>query len=73
MVEGFNGRKQRPTSLAVVADGQVMSLCHLQEGFFDPSGNYIAYDQSEEKDAWLESLDGGQIGSHRHGKVPMCV
>jgi hypothetical protein len=60
--EGKGAASDKLAGLPVVTDGQVMSGCHLQEGFYEPSGNYIAYDQSEEKDAWLESLDGGQPG-----------
>lgn len=30
----------------------------MQEGTFDEECNYIAYDLSGERDAWLESFDG---------------
>ena len=36
-----------------------LPICPLQEGAFDPSGNYLQWEREEEGDAWLDSIQGG--------------
>ncbi len=40
---------------------QQLAPLPLQEGCFDPAGNYLEYERENEEDAWLDSIEGGWI------------
>ncbi|KAL4447596.1 hypothetical protein ABPG75_004815 [Micractinium tetrahymenae] len=45
--------------------GEAMEPFHLrrelEEGYFDPAGNYLEYAREEEEDAWLESIEDEKV------------